>query len=48
MLVPAPIAVWRIARLADHADRSAFERLTFFAVSLVGTTSAAALVGWLI
>jgi 1,4-dihydroxy-2-naphthoate octaprenyltransferase len=48
MLVPAPIAIWRIVRLTDHAKRSAFERLTFFAVSLVGTTSAAALVGWLI
>src|SRR5262245_31730795 len=34
-LVPAPIAIWRIARLADHAQRDAFERLTFFAVFLV-------------
>jgi 1,4-dihydroxy-2-naphthoate octaprenyltransferase len=47
MLVPAPIAVWRISRLADHADRNAFERLTFFAVFLLVATSAAALGGWL-
>jgi 1,4-dihydroxy-2-naphthoate octaprenyltransferase len=47
MLVPAPIAIWRIARLGDHADRSAFERLTFFAVFLLVATSAAALVAWL-
>jgi 1,4-dihydroxy-2-naphthoate octaprenyltransferase len=48
MLVPAPIALWRIAQLRDHADPTAFERLTFFAVALVVVTSAAALVGWLI
>jgi 1,4-dihydroxy-2-naphthoate polyprenyltransferase len=47
MLVPAPIAAWRIVRLRDHADRDAFERLAFFAVFLVVVTSAAALVGWL-
>jgi 1,4-dihydroxy-2-naphthoate polyprenyltransferase len=47
MLVPAPVALWRIAQLRDHADPSAFERLTFFAVSLLVATSAAALVGWL-
>jgi 1,4-dihydroxy-2-naphthoate octaprenyltransferase len=47
MLVPAPIALWRILRLRDHADRDAFERLTFFAVFLVVVTSAAALAGWL-
>jgi 1,4-dihydroxy-2-naphthoate octaprenyltransferase len=47
MLVPAPIAIWRIARLGDHADRGAFERLTFFAVFLLVATSAAALVAWL-
>ncbi|HEY5946805.1 MAG TPA: prenyltransferase, partial [Kofleriaceae bacterium] len=46
MLVPAPIAAWRIWRLADHADRNAYERLTFAAVALVVTTSAAALAGW--
>ncbi len=48
LLVPAPIAVWRIARVGDHADRHAFERLTLFAVFLVVATSAAALVAWLL
>jgi 1,4-dihydroxy-2-naphthoate polyprenyltransferase len=48
MLVPAPIAIWRIVQLRDHADRDAFERLTLFAVMLVVLTSAAALAGWLI
>lgn len=47
MLVPAPIAVWRIARLRDHADPGAFERLTFAAVALLVATSAGSLVGWL-
>ena len=37
----APIGTWRIARVAEHRDASAFERLTFFAVLLlVGTTGA--------
>ena len=47
MAVPAPIAIWRIARIADHADASAFERLTFWAVFLLVSTSALALLGWL-
>ncbi|HEX5061480.1 MAG TPA: hypothetical protein VFV99_19065, partial [Kofleriaceae bacterium] len=47
MLVPAPIALWRIAQLRDHADPSAYERLTFFSVFLLVATSAAALLGWL-
>jgi len=47
LLVPAPIAIWRIVRLADHANRDAYERLTFFAVFLVGATSAAPLIAWL-
>jgi 1,4-dihydroxy-2-naphthoate octaprenyltransferase len=47
MLVPAPIAMWRVARLRDHADPSAYERLTFFSVFLLVATSAAALLGWL-
>jgi 1,4-dihydroxy-2-naphthoate octaprenyltransferase len=47
LLVPAPIAIWRIVRLRDHADRDAYERLTFFAVFLVVSTSAAALIAWL-
>lgn len=46
MAVPAPIAIWRIARIADHADASAFERLTFWAVFLLVSTSALALLGW--
>lgn len=48
LAVPAPIAIWRIGRLAEHADPTAYERLTFFAVLLVGATSAGALAGWLI
>lgn len=47
LLVPAPIAIWRIVQLRDHADRGAHERLTFFAVFLVVSTSAAALIAWL-
>jgi 1,4-dihydroxy-2-naphthoate octaprenyltransferase len=47
MAVPAPISIWRIARIADHADASAFERLTFWAVFLLVSTSALALLGWL-
>lgn len=47
LLVPAPIAIWRIVQLRDHADRDAYERLTFFAVFLVVSTSAAALIAWL-
>lgn len=38
--VAAPIAIWRVSRLADHADPTAFERLTFFAVFLLVATSA--------
>ena len=48
LLAPAPIAIWRIARIGDHANRDAFERLTFFAVLLVVATSAAALAAWLL
>jgi 1,4-dihydroxy-2-naphthoate octaprenyltransferase len=47
MLLPAPVAIWRIVRLRDHANRDAFERLTFAAVFLVVATSLAALAGWL-
>lgn len=47
MAVPAPIAIWRIVRFADHADANAFERLTFWAVFLLVSTSALALFGWL-
>jgi 1,4-dihydroxy-2-naphthoate octaprenyltransferase len=46
--LPAPIAVWRIASVrTDHADVSAFERLTFFAVLLLVATSAGELVATL-
>jgi hypothetical protein len=48
MVIPAPIALWRIARIRDHADPSAFERLTFFAVFLLVATSACALASWVI
>jgi 1,4-dihydroxy-2-naphthoate octaprenyltransferase len=47
MLVPAPVAMWRIRRLADHADPAAYERLTFFAVALLVATSSTSLIGWL-
>lgn len=47
MTVPAPIAIWRIVRIAEHAERAAFERLTFWAVFLLVSTSGLALVGWL-
>jgi 1,4-dihydroxy-2-naphthoate octaprenyltransferase len=45
--IPAPLAVWRILRIADHADVTAYERLTLFAVALLVITSAAELAGWL-
>ncbi|NVB79071.1 MAG: prenyltransferase [Kofleriaceae bacterium] len=47
MLVPTPIAVWRMLRVRDHADASAFERLTFWAVGLLVITSALELAAWL-
>jgi 1,4-dihydroxy-2-naphthoate octaprenyltransferase len=37
----APIALWRILRIADHRDPAAYERLTFFAVFVLVATSAA-------
>ena len=44
LAMPAPIAVWRIARMRrDYADASAWERVTFFAVFLLVATSACAL-----
>jgi 1,4-dihydroxy-2-naphthoate octaprenyltransferase len=39
--LPAPIAAWRIARIAEHRDPAAYERLTFAAVVLLVTTSLA-------
>jgi 1,4-dihydroxy-2-naphthoate octaprenyltransferase len=45
--IPAPIALWRILRVAvDHRDPLAYERLTFFAVFLLVATSAAMLVAF--
>jgi 1,4-dihydroxy-2-naphthoate octaprenyltransferase len=46
MLVPAPLAVWRIVA-TDHDNPSAFERLTLSAVALLVVTSTASLIGWL-
>jgi len=43
--VPAPVAAWRIARLADHRDPAAYERLTFFAVALLVATALCEVVG---
>ena len=45
--VPLPLALWRIARISDHRDRHAFERLTLFAVALVAATAACELIGFL-
>ena len=42
-LAPAPVAVWRIARLADTGDPRAFERLSFFGVALLIATALAEL-----
>lgn len=42
----APIAVWRIVRVRDHADATAYERLTFWAVALLVGTSAIQLAAW--
>jgi 1,4-dihydroxy-2-naphthoate octaprenyltransferase len=38
--LPAPFAAFRIARVADHRDPNAFERLTFGAVALLVATIA--------
>jgi 1,4-dihydroxy-2-naphthoate octaprenyltransferase len=48
LAIPAPIAIWRMTQIADHADATAFERLTFWAVFLLVATSALALGAWLI
>jgi 1,4-dihydroxy-2-naphthoate octaprenyltransferase len=44
--LPAPVAAWRIARIAEHRDRAAHERLTWSAVGLLVATAAAELVGF--
>jgi hypothetical protein len=36
--------VWRIARIADHRDPAAYERLTTFAVALLVLTASAELI----
>jgi 1,4-dihydroxy-2-naphthoate polyprenyltransferase len=41
--IPVPIALWRIVRVADQLDPTAFERLTFFAVLLLVATTTAEL-----
>ncbi len=46
--LPVPVAIWRIARVAEHRDPSRYERLTFFSVFLLVTTSAAELTAWLL
>jgi 1,4-dihydroxy-2-naphthoate octaprenyltransferase len=48
LAIPAPIAIWRMTQIADHADANAFERLTFWAVFLLVITSALALGAWLL
>jgi 1,4-dihydroxy-2-naphthoate polyprenyltransferase len=45
---PLPVAVWRISRIAEHRDRTAFERLTFFAVFLLVATATCELIGVLV
>ena len=46
--LPAPLAAWRIARMArDAADPAGYERLTFAAVALLVATSAAMLIGFM-
>jgi 1,4-dihydroxy-2-naphthoate polyprenyltransferase len=42
----APIAAWRILCVAEHRERAAFERLTFFAVFLLVATAACLLVAF--
>lgn len=45
-LVPAPLAVWRIARSAEHRDPAAFERLTLSSVLLLVATASATLIAF--
>jgi len=45
--LPAPLAAWRIARVSEHADASAHERLALFSVVLLVATSAAEVISWL-
>jgi 1,4-dihydroxy-2-naphthoate polyprenyltransferase len=45
--IPLPVAVWRALRIAEHHDRDAFERLTFFAVFLLVATGVCELVAFM-
>jgi len=44
--LPLPFAAWRVARIADHRDRAAFDRLASWAITLLVATSAAELIGF--
>jgi 1,4-dihydroxy-2-naphthoate octaprenyltransferase len=44
--VVAPIALWRAARIHEHRDPLAFERLTFFAVFVLVATTACELIAF--
>ena len=44
--VPAPLAMWRLSKIADHAEPAAFERLAFFGVLLLVATTVAELVAF--
>jgi 1,4-dihydroxy-2-naphthoate octaprenyltransferase len=48
--IPAPLALWRIARAAEHRDPAAFERIASSAVALLVATSLGELIalvtGW--
>ena len=44
--LPAPVAAWRIARVDEHADPAAHERVAFFGVALLIAVAAAELAGW--
>ena len=45
--LPVPLAIWRIARISEHRDPAAYERLTFFAVFLLVVTGTAELIAYL-
>ncbi|MBX3159306.1 MAG: prenyltransferase [Deltaproteobacteria bacterium] len=46
--IPAPLALWRAAAVADHRDHARHERLTFFAVFLLVATAACELVAFVL
>jgi 1,4-dihydroxy-2-naphthoate polyprenyltransferase len=46
LVLPAPLAIWRIASISDHGEPAGYERLTLFAVFLLVATSATALAAW--